>query len=228
MKPPMRAFVVVVVLAALAAAAGCLPPPLTARSSANLLGPDGSSAVVRRAPPDAAAELADLFAARGYPVVDQRQDGQVVVLRLAGSRQTIQDGKHARELGSAYYVFIAPDADGRSTVTIVGRPIYDGSELCTRDLNLGGDPCTYRFGEIEHELELDGRAEAALVRDVFSELRRRRAIDAAAMPSHRLALEHDVCRERRKEAIARALSHRDVRARAVAHARVTRDFAACE
>lgn len=213
-EPSLRAFVV---LASLAAAAGCVP--LTARSSAAVLGPRGSSAVVRLAQADAADEVVKLLDLRGYSVIDHRQDGPVIALRIGGLREPIEDGANMREVGSIYYVFVAPNAEGRSAITVVGRPTLDGDELCTKDLRVEA-ACLERYGARDLEQDLDGRAEAQLVRELFSDLRKRGVVDDAARPSHRLAYEREACEARRKQARDRALEHRDPRARAVAQARV--------
>jgi hypothetical protein len=223
MKPFMSAFAVLV--ASLAAAAGCRP--LAARSSAAVLGPDGSSAVVRRAPAEAALEVARLLSERGYAIVDQRQDGATIALRLKGVRRIFVQRKSSYEIGSAYHVTIAPHGDAQAEVTLIGRPIYEGAELCTSDLRLAA-PCERRRGDYEHEGELDGAAEAEVVHGVFSELQLRGEIDDAAVSTQRIGLARDLCRTRRQEEIDRALAHRAVRARAVAYAHATRDFPPCE
>jgi hypothetical protein len=215
MKPSMSAFVV---LASLAAAAGCAP--LAARSSASVLGPERSSAVVRRAPADAANELVHLLSARGHTLVDHRQRGAVIALRFEGARRMLVDGSYARELGSVYYAFVAPHAGGHSAVTLIGRPTLDGAELCTRDLDLAATGCVERYGDRSHEREVAGFAEAELVHGVFSELRVRGVVDDSVAPAYRLLLARDLCRAQRKEQLERALEHRDVRERARAYARV--------
>lgn len=222
-RSSLRAFAV---LAALAAAAGCTP--LVARSSASVLGPDRSSAVVRLSPDEAAAELADLFSVRGYAVVDERYNGDARVLRFAGARRELRERHYTFDLASAYYVFIVPRASGHAAVGIIGRPVYEGDELCTPDLSLAADGCTRRYGSRSHERELDGRAEAELVNSVWTELRMRGVVDEAAVAFPRMARGAGPCHALRQEALAAALAHRDVRARAVAHARVSRDFADCE
>ena len=227
LSPPSRSSLrALAVLAALAAAAGCTP--LVARSSASVLGPDQSSAVVRLSPDEAALELADLFAVRGYAILDQRHNGDALVLRLAGARRTLRDRHYAYDLGSAYYVFIVPRAGGHAAVGIIGRPIYEGDELCTPDASLAADGCTRRTGDHSHERELDGRAEAELVKGVLTELRMRGVVDAAAVAFPRMASGAGPCGALRQEALAEARAHRDVRTRAVAHARVSRDFADCQ
>lgn len=216
-----------VFLAALVAAAGCASA--TVRSSASVLGPDQSSVVIRRAPVDAAAELAELFAARGYTVADYRQTGDAAVIRVAGLRRTLynDEGRPLYELGSAFHVFVAPHDGAASAVTIIGRPIYDGAELCTGDRRITA-ACEDRYVPSGFERYLDGSAEATTIHGVVSELRLRGAIDDAAVPADRISLEREQCRARRQEAIAGALEHRDVRARAAAHASVTKAFPPCE
>ena len=218
----MSAFVLLV---SLAAAAGCIP--LTARSSAAVLGPDGSTAVVRHAPIDAAAELVQVFAARGYMLFDQQQKGAIIVLRLHGSRRTLFEGEIAYEIGSVYYAYVAPHADGQSAVTIIGRPTYNDVELCTSDLRLEA-ACMKRYSHHSHEPELDGRAEAGIVHGVFSELRLRGAVDDSAVPTHRIMLARDLCRTQRQQQLARALEHRNIRVRAAAYAQANKDFPPCE
>jgi len=215
-----------VVLAALVAAAGCTS---VARSSAFVLGPGKSSVVIRRAPVEAAAELATLFAARGYTVADYRQAGDGAVIRIAGLRRTLYnlEGSPTSELGSAFHVFVTPHAGDASAVTIIGRPIYNGAELCTGDPRIAA-ACEERFIPPTYDIHVDGSAEAAIVHGVFSELRVRGAIDDAAVSADRIALQRDMCRARREQAIASALEHRDLRARAAAHASATKRFPPCE
>jgi hypothetical protein len=216
-----RAFIV---LGALAHAAGCAP--LVARSSAGVLGPQGSSVVVRRAPAEAADELVYLFGDRGFTVVDHRQDGPGIALRLAGWYRRL-DETYNRQIGSAYYVFVAPHGEGQSSITIVGRPTLDAEELCTEDLRLAEELCVHRHGLPNLQEHLDGRAEAQLVHGVLSALRARGAVDGAAAPSRRIALEPTACSMQRKEALARAEAHPDARMRAIAYARANRDFPSC-
>jgi hypothetical protein len=216
-----------VVLAALVGVAACTSA--TVRSSASVLGPEESSVVVRRAPVDAAAELAKLFAARGYTVADYRQTGDAAVIRIAGLRRTLHDeeGRPMFEIGSAFHVFVARHGGAASAVTVIGRPMYQGAELCTGDRRITS-ACEDPYIHSGFERHLDGSAEAATIHGVLSELRLRGAIDEAAVPADRISLERDLCKARRREAIAGALEHRDVRARAAAHANVTRTLPPCE
>ncbi len=215
MKLSPRVFVVLV---SLAAAAGCAP--MVARSSAAVLGPDRSSVVVRRAPAAAADELVHMLAARGHTLLDHRQRGAVIALRFEGARRTIADGSDTRELGSVYYAFVAPHAGGHAAVTLIGRPTYDGVELCTRDLQLAGTGCVDRHGGRAQEREVEGFTEAELVEGVFAELRMRGVVDDSAAPAYKLLLARDLCRAERREQIAYARELADTRARAIAYARV--------
>jgi hypothetical protein len=183
--------------------------------------------VVRRAPADAADEVVHLFRARDHEVIDHEQKGQVIALRVQGHRRLADDGVDMHEVGSVYYAFVAPNARGRSAVTIIGRPMLDDAELCTQDLRLDA-PCTDRYDARHLECELDGRAEARLVFGLFSELRERGVVDDAAVPSHRLAFDRDASRAQGNTALDRAPAHRDPRARAIAHARANKASPTCE
>lgn len=142
-------------------ATGCT---LNAQSSTTILGPKSSSAVIRRPVGDAAVEVTRLFAARGYMLMDQRPAGATLVLRLQGARRMVVEHKRSAEVGSAYYVFVDPQGDGSSAISLIGRPMYDGAELCTDDPSIT-TPCrSAYYGDVAHDTWLDGRAEAEVIR----------------------------------------------------------------
>lgn len=196
----MRAAVLAITAAAALAATACAP--LTAKSSASVLGPERSTTVVRRAHHEAADEIVQLLAARDYEVAYVRQLGEVIALRFEGNRTLLPETGTVHEIGSAYYAFLAPHGPGLTSIALIGRPIYNGAELCTSDLRLADTGCSQRFGNALLEPQLDGRAEATVVEGVFAVLRSRGIVAEAEVPAHRRTL-RDACLAQRKGAACR-------------------------
>jgi hypothetical protein len=151
-------------LALALALTGCVA---TAQPSRSALGPAESQAAIRAPPREAAQAIVQLFASRGFALVDQQTREAALLLRFKGNRETESCGElHSHQFGSAFYVSIDPGVDDQAVVSIDSTPVADGIELCA-PYTLA--PC--RSGLVESlEHHVDGRAEADVVRGVFSEL----------------------------------------------------------
>ncbi|MCW5806065.1 MAG: hypothetical protein KIT31_27110 [Deltaproteobacteria bacterium] len=218
----------------------CVPVTPVVSSKA-VLGPQRSEVLVQAEPQPVALEVVRIFTARGFPLADMQGDGRGIWLHLKGTRRTAVEpvdpnldvvGEIAAALdtangdpmqyvgavhdvtyGSAFYVRIEPRGTGTSHVSIVGRVIRNGAELCTADPGLG--PCV----ENEDALtEPPGAAEADVVTGVFAELRLGGGVltpDPRPTPEQ-VAAGDDVaaCRAYRAEQMMRAHQIEDVKARA--------------
>jgi hypothetical protein len=139
----------------------------TAKSSRTVLGSPQSQAAVRAPAREAALEIVRLFASRGFALVDQQTRDAALVLRFKGDRAvTLRAHSPARQLGSAFYVSIDPGVDDQVIVSIDGSPVVDDIEICA-PYAVGSCQSTVEPSLQEH---VDGRAEADVVRGVFSEL----------------------------------------------------------
>lgn len=155
--------------------AGCAMAPLTA-SSLDHLAAAQSGATSAHAPLDAAREVTRLFAVRGYALSDQHPitgtDGYAI--RLTKSSRTIpavrddDQGYNARDVGSAFYVWVMPNATG-STITMVGKPTLNGAEPCSS--GTPGLACAdFSVDPTFASTFMSGQAEADVAHGVLSEL----------------------------------------------------------
>lgn len=205
--------------------AACIPVP--AKTSAAVLGPEQSTLVVTQPPTAAADELAKLFSHRGFIVVDhQTRPNGAMAVRMTGVRHTFFTENTQHEIGSVFYLFVEPHGP-HAAVGVIGRQTYDGTEICTQDKAIDA-PCEPVHGLYSYQDELDGRAEAAVVHGVLSELRLRGVVDEAAVPAIRDDLARVDCNVVRKQKLAVALQIPDRRKRAVAYARLDASTPRCE
>jgi hypothetical protein len=174
--------------------AACAPTTTTVVSSKAILGAQQSAVLVQQDPQPVALELAKMFTMRGFPLADMQADEGGIWLHLKGNRRNAveqvspgldavitalevlgdnpQPGPYVGEVadvsyGSAFWVRIEPRATGTSMVTIVGRVIRNGQELCTEDAKLPG-PCVRNEDSLS---EAPGAVEAEVVQGVFAHLR---------------------------------------------------------
>jgi hypothetical protein len=175
--------------------AACVPTTPVVSSKA-YLGAARSEVLVDQEPRPAALELVKIFTQRGFPLADMQNDERGIWLHLKGSRRTVAEpvsptldniaavaavldaanggdgvyqssGLHDVTYGSAFWVRIEPTADGKSNVSVVGRLIRNGAELCASDAKLPG-PCVDNEDALT---EAPGAAEAEVVQGVFAEMR---------------------------------------------------------
>jgi hypothetical protein len=215
------------------AIAACVPATHVV-SSQVVLGPERSAAIVDQEPRALALDLVKLFAQRGFPLADMQHDERGIWLHLKGNRRTVAEpvnptldniaavasfldvasgGEgvyHVPEVadmtyGSAFWVRIEPrGTTGRSNITMVGRLIRNGAELCTSDVHLPG-PCSQNEDALS---EAPGAAEAEVIQGVFAELRLGGSvITPDTRPTYEQVAAGDhltACRARRAEQMALA------------------------
>jgi hypothetical protein len=222
--------------------AACVPTTPVVSSKA-YLGAARSEVLVDQEPRPAALELVKIFTARGFPLVDMQHDTNGIWLHLKGSRRTSTEpvnqtldnivaiaavldaanggdgiyrssGVHDVTYGSAFWVRIEPTADGKSNVSIVGRVIRNGVELCASDVKLPG-ACVDNDDALT---EAPGAAEAEVVQGVFGEMRLGGSVMTPDVrPTYEQVASNEVldkCRERRAEQMALAMRISNLKARA--------------
>jgi hypothetical protein len=134
-----------------------------------LLGSDQSWAELDIDPHDTVQAVTRLLLARGVVLVSQRPFPGGVTLEFKGARAV-----HAHEIGSIFYVTVEARDRGHSSMSIDGTPAIDGRPLCRN----GYQPCDYGWVNAPLSDSVDGRAEADVVRGVFSELAMRGVVVA--------------------------------------------------
>jgi hypothetical protein len=162
-----------VVVACALALTGCMTE-VTASSRSYLLASQ-SGAVSAHTPLDAAREVTRLFGVRGFALADQHAlTTGGFELKLTKSDRAIAATKDedanvgSRDIGSVFYVWVAPDATG-SAIMMVGKPTLNGAEPCTKETpqlacqQVTADP-TFA------STFMSGKAEADVVHGVLSEL----------------------------------------------------------
>jgi hypothetical protein len=205
---------------------GCVPATHVV-SSRTVLGPELSEVVVGMDPQPIALDLVRSLTLRGFALDDVQRDGNgSVTLHLKGQRRTTLEqtnptldaivdvadalegkGKyHPHEVaevtyGSAFYVRIEPRGPGQAWVSIVGRTIRDGVELCTDDAPVIG-PCVTNEDALT---ERPGHAEADVVNGVFAELRLRNVVVSPdPRPAMVARIDREQCEKYRADQIALA------------------------
>ena len=150
---------------------------VTVATSQDVLGPERSRAVVGATALDAARLVTQLFGSRGYALSEQRPESSGLTLRFTGGRQVVVSGSRgstgSTQLGSEFRVAVTPSPTG-ALVEITGRPTQDRAVICARPDEAN---CT-DFGRSVAR-DVDGVAEAIVVRGVFAEL----ALDGAVVPT---------------------------------------------
>ncbi len=150
---------------------------VTVATSQDVLGPERSRAVVGATALDAARLVTPLFGSRGYALSEQHSAGSGLALRFTGDRQVVVSGSRgttgSTQLGSEFRVAVTPSPTG-ALVEITGRPTQDRAVICARPAEAH---CT-DFGRSVAS-DVDGVAEAIVVRGVFAEL----ALDGAVVPT---------------------------------------------
>ncbi len=166
------------------------------QSSQALLGPEDAQTVLRTTPNDTARELARILGNRGYHLIDQRSEGQTLLLKLGGNREALVEGKptYTWQFGSVFYARIAPAPEG-SLVSIVGAPIVDGAEACTEPPT--GMPCEHVHVGYFQGGHVDGVEEANVIHGVYAELALEQLVVARNAPAAPPIGAAELCRRER-------------------------------
>jgi TolB-like protein len=173
-----RALVAVLLLAS------CLPAQVPVRASAGRhLAPERLQAAVAAPPERTVRLLVALFAERGLRLVNtvDAKDGRVYVFKGDRTSVTVVRGAggvvsgESNEIGS-WFAARVTGADGRSTVTLLGKPTVRGQEVCSdEDKGLADVQYWCLDTKVREDYPrqdlLDGRAEAETAVGVLERLR---------------------------------------------------------
>jgi hypothetical protein len=206
----MRQAFMKIQVTALVGLSGCF---VHGASSREVLGPDASSALVAAPPLEAAREISRLMSTRGFHLVDQHASPGGLTLRFTGGRRSVVTGANhttsTTEFASMFDAEVQGTDPQTSAVSLIGRPLADGSVVCTPSFP---GPCVAvadSFSEV-----VSGQTEAQVVHGVFAELALEGKLASGPKPVPVLAPAIDpvasACLARRKAAFDHALAANDV------------------
>ena len=209
-------------IVAIVLATGCTP--IAVKSTASVLGPDASVAMVQLERDDAAIATVGMLETLGYSFDQQHEAGPRLVIRMVRDR-IVDEAPRSPRFGSAFYIIVAPRGVGASYVTIVGRPLDGYVDLCTVDLKISAY-CRNLYSDPEQNTVFATYADAELIRGVLAELRRGDAGTADPAAMAQIAM-RDQCRRERQNRMDRMMTHRDLKVRAKAYNALLKHFPSC-
>jgi hypothetical protein len=167
------------------------------------MGPDEAALVFPGSPEDAAQWVADNLAERGMTAVGYYGDehARIYVFRAKGETREM-DGSYLWSdrlispwngtvtVGSIFYVYAAPVDQSWTYLSLLGKPTLSGLEVCSPEDRDWKIPC-YPISVTRAwpwRLQMDGQAQAKVVRELRQELIRELGPDAEWVPKVDVAL----------------------------------------